>query len=495
MSHVTTQTILIVDDMPTNVEVLAGALIKAGYQVAVALNGEDAIAQIQYKAPALILLDVMMPGIDGFETCRRLKASPETQAIPVIFMTALSETVNKAKGFSLGAVDYITKPFDAQEVLARVGTHLKLHQLTAGLEETVKSRTAELTSALEQLQQTQTQLIQSERLSLVGEISAGIAYEMSNPVNYIRGNLRHLEDSLTQLLAYAEEVHPQLQSCTEPSEPSCRDTLTRLSKVELDLDLNFAREDLPKILGSFNRGTDKIQQLVSNLRMFANSDKSGQQKVNVHELLDSCLSLLGHKLQAKTHRNSIQVHKDYQPTPEIKCYPAALSQALISILLSYIRHLESIQNNEAERLPVIAVQAFCQSDDWVAIKLSVGTNEVFNMSNPLHIPLNSASNDTENNAPNSDLNDTPENALNNEINDALNSMPNNRRQLLADPNDMTLRLAQGILTAQHQGRLHQGTQNGHTYVTLELPVKPAVLAASRQDDRPMGVPALNQLSL
>ncbi|MEL6490415.1 MAG: response regulator [Cyanobacteria bacterium J06621_3] len=432
MAHVTDQTILIVDDMPTNVEVLAGALMKAGYQVAVALNGESAIAQIQYKSPALILLDVMMPGIDGFETCRRLKDSPDTQAIPIIFMTALSETVNKSKGFSLGAVDYITKPFDAQEVLARVATHLRLHQLTTGLEEEVKSRTVELTATLEQLQQTQTQLIQTERMSLVGEISAGIAHEISNPVNYIRGNLRHLKANLTQLLAFAENVYPQLQSFEASDQAVSQEALSRLAEAALDLDLEFVREDLPKILGSFNRGTDKIQQLVSNLRIFANSDKSGRQTVDVHELLESCLSLLRHKLQAKTRRAAITVNRDYQPLPEIKCYPAALSQALIGILLAYISHLEAMKSDQSMALPQISVQTFCQPDGWVAIRLSIELDQVFS---------NQCS---------------------------LLKAHGDQGQTLANPDDTSLTLAHEILTRQHQGRFHQHTEAGHTIVTFAL---------------------------
>ncbi len=440
MSYATDQTILIVDDMPTNVEVLAGALMKVGYQVAVALDGESAIAQIQYKLPALVLLDVMMPGIDGFETCRRLKDSPETEAVPIIFMTALSETVNKSKGFSLGAVDYITKPFDAQEVLARVKTHLKLHQLTTRLEETVKSRTAELTAALEQLQQAQTQLIQSERMSLVGEISAGTAYEMSNPVNYIRGNLRHLETSITQLLSFAEDVYPQLQSFEASDEVNSQEVLARLSEAALDLDLEFVREDLPKILGSFNRGTDKIQQLVSNLRIFANSDKSGRQTVSIHELLEGCLSLLAHKLQAKTRRPAININKDYQPIPEVKGYPAALSQALIGILLTYIDRLESVQSDGAVDCPQISVQTFCQSDGWVSIALSVGIGQIF--------------------------------SINSSIGDDLDGGAQScKTGLLTNPDDMNLILAHRIVTSQHQGRLRHQAEDDYTAITLELPVK------------------------
>ena len=121
--------ILIVDDNQNNLDVLFDLLKKSGFKVLVALNGESAIKQIERIHPTLILLDVMMPGIDGFETCRRLKTNPTTQDIPVIFMTALSETVNKVNGFQVGAVDYITKPFQYEEVLSRLKTHLTIRNL------------------------------------------------------------------------------------------------------------------------------------------------------------------------------------------------------------------------------------------------------------------------------------------------------------------------------------------------------------------------------
>ena len=94
----------------------------------VASNGESAVERANIASPDLILLDIMMPGIDGFETCRRLKDGEQTRDIPVVFMTALTETVDKIKGFSLGAVDYITKPFQVEEVLARIDTHLTIER-------------------------------------------------------------------------------------------------------------------------------------------------------------------------------------------------------------------------------------------------------------------------------------------------------------------------------------------------------------------------------
>lgn len=127
------EVILIVDDTPDNLLVLFSYLEEKGYKVLLAEDGESALQIAQSKAPDLILLDVLMPKIDGFETCRRLKAKPSTKEIPVIFLTALSETVNKVQGFKLGGVDYITKPSEQEEVLVRIQTHLDLQRMRSTL--------------------------------------------------------------------------------------------------------------------------------------------------------------------------------------------------------------------------------------------------------------------------------------------------------------------------------------------------------------------------
>ncbi len=123
------ETILMVDDTPANLGVLVETLGAAGYRLMVAEDGEEALAQTEQTLPDLILLDVMMPGIDGFETCRRLKDREATRDVPVLFMTALGETADKVRAFAAGGVDYITKPIEHEEALARVRTHLALRRL------------------------------------------------------------------------------------------------------------------------------------------------------------------------------------------------------------------------------------------------------------------------------------------------------------------------------------------------------------------------------
>ena len=128
-------TILIVDDNPTNLGFLSDTLESHGFNTVIARNGETTLERIKYIQPNLILLDIMMPGIDGFETCRRLKANDYTKDIPVIFMTALSETESKVKGFKVGAVDYVTKPLQENEILARITTHLSIRDLAKNLQQ------------------------------------------------------------------------------------------------------------------------------------------------------------------------------------------------------------------------------------------------------------------------------------------------------------------------------------------------------------------------
>ena len=127
--------ILIVDDNPDNLELLLFVLSDSDFSVLLATDGESAIKKVEEAHPDLILLDVMMPGIDGFETCRRLKANESSKDIPVIFMTALSETVDKVRGFNVGAVDYITKPMQEEDLKARVTTHLTIRNLNLRLKE------------------------------------------------------------------------------------------------------------------------------------------------------------------------------------------------------------------------------------------------------------------------------------------------------------------------------------------------------------------------
>src|SRR5512137_3060730 len=145
--------LLVVDDTAANRQLLTNLLTEQGYIVHPASDGELALEFVRTTLPDLILLDIRMPGMDGYEVCRQLKSDERTRDIPVIFISILEDERDKVKGFREGAVDYITKPFQPEEVLARIQTHLRLRELTERLEQKVAERTEELEIANQRLQQ------------------------------------------------------------------------------------------------------------------------------------------------------------------------------------------------------------------------------------------------------------------------------------------------------------------------------------------------------
>jgi DNA-binding response OmpR family regulator len=152
--------ILAVDDTPASLRLLTDLLQDEGYEVRSAIGGELALHAALSNPPELVLLDIRMPGMDGYEVCRRLKADPATRDVPVIFVSAVTETDEKVQGFGLGAVDFVTKPYQRDELMARVRTHLELHRLRHHLEDQVQERTAALTQSEKKLR---TSLLDSVR--------------------------------------------------------------------------------------------------------------------------------------------------------------------------------------------------------------------------------------------------------------------------------------------------------------------------------------------
>lgn len=160
--------ILIVDDTPTNIQVLTGILKEKGYQLSIATNGKQALQVLEKIHPDLILLDVMMPEMDGFEACRRIKQSENLRDIPIIFLTAKTETADIVSGFEIGAVDYVAKPFNPHELLARINTHLTIDQLRRSLAEKIEELARARKREMEMAYRVQSQLIPTSTPQIPG---------------------------------------------------------------------------------------------------------------------------------------------------------------------------------------------------------------------------------------------------------------------------------------------------------------------------------------
>lgn len=232
-------TILVVDDMPNNVSVLFSFLSQAGFKVLVAQDGRRALQTAEQAGPDLILLDVMMPNMDGFEVCSLLKTNEKTKNIPVIFMTALVDTTDKVKGFKLGAADYLTKPIQHEEVLVRINAHLNVYKLQRQLEE--------------KNQQLQDQTLELEKRNLELEAFARtVAHDLKNPLSAVIG--------LTEML---------LMECTTVDIPT-EDSIENLQYV--------------------GQASQKMLSIIDALLLLANTSKQkmiNTQPLNMLEIIEA----------------------------------------------------------------------------------------------------------------------------------------------------------------------------------------------------------------
>ena len=252
----------------------------------------------------------------------------------------------------------------------------QLQQVNEALEQRVTARTAELSIALEELQRSQVQLIQSEKMSSLGQLVAGVAHEINNPVSFIHGNLAYansyVQDLIHLIQLYQEHV-------VTPS--------AEIHQAADAIDLEFVLEDLPKLFTSMEIGANRIKDIVLSLRLFSRMDESDIKAVDIHEGMDSALVILGHRLKETAHRPALQVIKAYGSLPLVECYAGQLNQVFMNILSNAIDALEEMQVQQKNHIGQITIQTSVIDANWVKIEISdngVGISEAVkhNIFNP-----------------------------------------------------------------------------------------------------------------
>ncbi|WP_193199057.1 sensor histidine kinase [Nostoc sp. MG11] len=241
---------------------------------------------------------------------------------------------------------------------------IALENSNAELEERVEERTVELKTALSELQRTQAQVIQGEKMSSLGQLVAGIAHEINNPVNFIHGNITYL-DEYTQNLLEMIYLYQKRHSSHDPE----------IQALAEKIELEFLIEDLQKMLSSMKMGTERIRNIVLSLRNFSRMDEAEFKVVDIHEGIESTLLILQHRLKDKPDRSAIEVIRDYGNLPEVECYPGQLNQVLMNILVNaidaidevYIKHTyQQIQENPGQ----ITICTSVIDSQWVEIAIA-----------------------------------------------------------------------------------------------------------------------------
>nr|NQU93599.1 hybrid sensor histidine kinase/response regulator [Bacteroidota bacterium] len=303
--------ILIADDNENNLKVLSTMLRDSNYTIRIAKNGKQVLNSVAISLPDLILLDIHMPEMDGYETCERLKKSPVFKDIPVIFISALTETFNKVHAFRIGGVDYITKPFQIEEVRARVETHMLLRRKTVDLE-----------NALTEIKQVQAQLIHSEKMASLGVLSAGIAHEINNPINFVYAGVNSLIKNFKELAkAFSEFEH----SCDHIDHLNGNMGYKSVfEKYGIDKKLKL----IPQLADDIKTGAARTAEIIKGLKNFARTDTEEKVTCDVREPLKTALLLL-----KNSYKNRIEIiEKIETDLPVINCFPGLLMQVFVNIL-------------------------------------------------------------------------------------------------------------------------------------------------------------------
>ncbi|MBN3922969.1 ATP-binding protein [Nostoc sp. NMS4] len=265
----------------------------------------------------------------------------------------------------------------AKEVQRRKQAEEALKKANQELEIRVEERTTALQETLNELQVTQTQLIQAEKMSSLGQMVAGIAHEINNPVSFIYGNLHHAHKYTEDLLKLVQ-IYQQI----------CPDTPPEIQQQVEEIDLDFLIPDITKLFQSMKVGAERIQEIVKSLRNFSRLDEAEFKQVNIHEGIDSTLMILEHRLQARHEYPEIKVIKKYSQLPNVTCYPGQLNQVFMNIIANAIDALEASVNNLnpqttdnqklAENNPQIQIKTELIDEKWIEVTIAdngLGINE------------------------------------------------------------------------------------------------------------------------
>lgn len=296
--------VLVVDDVDANLTAMEALLENLDCELVLAQSGNEALKQLLKHEFAVLLLDVQMPDMDGYEVAHHARKDPKTKDVPIVFLTATTHTeTNVLKGYGAGAVDYLFKPIDATILRGKIRVFLDLYRSRAALKaanDALSVRNRELSQAHEELKETQAQLVHSAKMASIGALVAGVAHEVNNPLAYVISHIATVKRSLEQAVPESVKLPPE-------NERQRTRAFDRLQEVEA--------------------GLARIQALVIKLRTFARRDEGEPEATSIKECVDAVLTMLRYRLSA-----SIVLSLDLRADDEVVAVPGLLNQALMNLV-------------------------------------------------------------------------------------------------------------------------------------------------------------------
>ncbi len=331
--------ILIVDDEPVNRQVLVNLLSLQHYHISEVSSGREALDLLQERLFDLILLDVMMPRMSGYEVCQKIRERYPVQELPIIFLTAKGRVNDLVTGFSLGANDYLTKPISKNELLSRVRTHLELLDINRHLEQKVIERTKELQQKNEEILRRQQQMVIQEKMASMGTLTAGIAHEIRNPLNFVKNFAEISSEMVTDIREILEPLKDKMGT-------------TNAEEVEELL------QDLNKNSGLIQNHGMRANRIVENMMDMARGGKGERRLTNINYLVEEFSNMAYHGVKAKHMTLNVLLEKEFDPLlGEQECVPQDLSRVVINLVNNALDAvLEKDRNAGTSFKPMVRVR-------------------------------------------------------------------------------------------------------------------------------------------